>query len=123
MVYSRSAARFFLCLAAVYAQAPADKSPEIASRDAPSTFSSKVNLVMVPVVVRDSKGKAIGTLKKEDFQLFDKGKPQVISKFTIEKADGRTAPMAVTAEPDLDAPKPVEGLNLANQFVAYVFDD
>jgi len=123
MVYSRSAAAFFLCLAAVYSQAPADKSPEIASRDTPSTFSSKVNLVMVPVVVRDPRGKAIGTLKKEDFQLFDKGKPQVISKFTIEKADGRAAPMQVTAEPDLDAPKPVEGLMLANQFVAYVFDD
>jgi VWFA-related protein len=125
MVNRRTPAALFLfCITAGSAQTTAvDKSPEIASRDAPSTFSSKVNLVMVPVVVRDSKGKAIGTLKKEDFQLFDKGKPQVISKFTIEKADGRTAPMAVTAEPDLDAPKPVEGLNLANQFVAYVFDD
>src|SRR5580692_5021261 len=125
MVNRRTPAALFLfCITAGSAQTTAvDKSPEIASRDAPSTFSSKVNLVMVPVVVRDSKGKAIGTLKKEDFQLFDKGKPQVISKFSIEKADGRTAPMAVTAEPDLDAPKPVEGLNLANQFVAYVFDD
>ncbi len=106
-------------------QTAADKSPEIASHDAPSTFSSKVNLVMVPVVVRDAKGRAIGTLKKEDFQLFDRGKPQVISKFTIEKADGRAVPMAVAEEPDLDkdAAKPVEGLVLANRFVAYVFDD
>ncbi len=99
----------------------ASGQPEIASRDTPSTFSSKVNLVMVPVVVRDGRGHAIGTLKKEDFQLFDKGKPQVISKFTIEKADGRA--VAVTAEPDLDEKKPVEGLVLANRFVAYVFDD
>jgi VWFA-related protein len=128
MCLSRQVAALFLACVTASAQAPptqtaADKSPEIASRDAPSTFSSKVNLVMVPVVVRDARGKAIGTLKKEDFQLFDKGKPQVISKFTIEKADGRVVPMAVTAEPDLDAPKPVEGLVLANQFVAYVFDD
>lgn len=104
-------------------QAPVDKSPEIASRDTITTFSSKVNLVMVPVVVRDPKGNAIGTLKKEDFQLFDKGKAQVISKFTIEKADGRVVPMKVTAEPDLGDKKPVEGLVLANRFVAYVFDD
>jgi VWFA-related protein len=104
-------------------QVAADKSPEIASRDAPSTFSSKVNLVMVPVVVRDRSGKAIGNLKKEDFQLFDRGKLQSISKFTIEKADGRAVPVQVTSDPDLDAPKPVEGLVLANQFVAYVFDD
>jgi VWFA-related protein len=128
MTYGRAGAGLFLWLiAAASAQAPppqtaVDKSPEIASRDAPSTFSSKVNLVMVPVVVRDPKGHAIGTLKKEDFQLFDKGKPQVISKFTIEKADGRVVPMQVTAEPNLDE-KPVEGLNLANRFVAYVFDD
>jgi VWFA-related protein len=103
-------------------QAPVDKSPEIASRDTVSTFSSKVNLVMVPVVVRDASGHAIGTLKKEDFQLFDKGKPQVISKFTIEKADGRAVP-AVNADSDLGDKKPVEGLVLANRFVAYVFDD
>src|SRR5580692_5985862 len=125
MVNRRTPAALFLfCITAGSAQTTAvDKSPEIASRDTPSTFSSKVNLVMVPVVVRDNKGKAIGTLKKEDFQLFDKGKPQAISKFTIEKADGRAAPTQVTGEPDLDAPKPTEGLTLANQFVAYVFDD
>jgi VWFA-related protein len=127
MVCARTAPVLFLCMAA-FAQDPppqtaaVDKSPEIASRDTPTTFSSKVNLVMVPVVVRDARGHAIGNLKKEDFQLFDKGKLQVISKFTIEKADGRVVPMQTTAEPDLDA-KPVEGLVLANRFVAYVFDD
>jgi hypothetical protein len=31
-------------------------------------------------------GQAIGTLKKEDFELFDKGKPQSIAKFSIEKS-------------------------------------
>jgi VWFA-related protein len=126
VVYRRPLAVLFLSCGA-FAQTPpvetaADKTPEIASHDAPSTFSSKVNLVMVPVVVRDPKGHAIGTLKKEDFQLFDKGKPQVISRFAIEKADGRTVPIA--AEPDLDKEeKPPEGLMLANRFVAYVFDD
>ena len=86
-----------------------DKAPEIVSRDTPTTFSSKVNLVMVPVVVRDSKGKAIGTLKKEDFQLFDKGKPQTISRFAIEKSDGRVVPLEVTAE-DVARKKPRRGL-------------
>src|SRR5580658_4891251 len=64
----------------------AQNTPEMASRDAPATFSAKVNLVMVPVVVRDGKGKAIGTLQKEDLQLFDKGKPQLVSRCTGEKA-------------------------------------
>jgi len=134
MGYPRFGVAFcFWCIAASAQDPPAqtappqtaiDKSPEIASRDAPSTFSSKVNLVMVPVVVRNPQGHAIGTLKKEDFQLFDKGKPQVISKFTIEKADGRLVPMQAAADSDLDKDaRPTEGLMLANRFVAYVFDD
>src|ERR1700729_3840950 len=104
MAYAGTGAALLVWCAIAPAQAPptqtaADKSPEIASRDAPSTFSSKVNLVMVPVVVRDQRGHAIGTLKKEDFQLLDKGKPQVISRFTIQKADGRVVPTPA-AEPD-----------------------
>jgi len=99
------------------------QDPEIVAHDAPATFNTKVNLVSVPVVVRDKTGHAIGTLKKEDFQLFDKGKPQVISKFTIEKADGRQVPLEVTAtDPDLDGKK-VEGPPPASRFVAYLFDD
>ncbi len=60
---------------------------EVTQHDAPFTFSTGVNLVLVPVVVRDRQGRAIGTLKKEDFQLFDKGKLQEISKFSVEKAE------------------------------------
>ena len=71
-----------VCVAPSYAQAPA---PEVSSREAPVTFSSRVNLVLVPVVVRDGQGHAIGTLKQDDFQLFDKGKPQIITRFSVEK--------------------------------------
>ena len=45
------------------------------------TFQSKVNLVLVPVVVRDSQGHPIANLTKDDFQLFDKGKRQAIASF------------------------------------------
>ena len=73
---------------------PPQNTAEMSTHDAPATFSTKVNLVMVPVVVRDSKGKAVGTLTKEDFQLFDKGKPQVISRFT-----GRAAGSGIVMNP------------------------
>src|ERR1035438_9904634 len=59
---------------------PAKNQAEVTTREAPATFQARVNLVMVPVVVRDNQGRAIGTLRKEDFQLFDKGKPQADAK-------------------------------------------
>jgi VWFA-related protein len=117
-----------------HGQAPQSALPqntaEISSRDAPATFSTKVNLVMVPVVVRDSKGKAIGTLQKEDFQLFDKGKPQVIAKFSVEKAGEASIPAevgtdAAAAEKSAapDAPGSPPAAPIAQRFVLYLFDD
>src|SRR5277367_3231095 len=41
--------------------------PEITSHEAAGTFKVNVRLVQVRVVVRDAKGKPIGTLHKEDF--------------------------------------------------------
>src|SRR5579862_2434173 len=107
--------------------APAPNGPEMSTRDAPATFSTKVNLVMVPVVVRDSAGKAIGTLHKEDFQLFDKGKPQLITRFSMERA-GEAAVRAEVAEdaslensPESHAA--VKAPPIAERFVLYLFDD
>jgi VWFA-related protein len=101
----------------------------MSSRDAPATFSTKVNLVLVPVVVRDSKGQAIGTLKKEDFQLFDKGKPQIISRFSVEKA-GETAIPAEVATDDAALENAADATAaakspapIAQRFVMYLFDD
>ncbi len=100
----------------------------MSAHDAPATFSTKVNLVLVPVVVRDSKGQAIGTLKKEDFQLFDKGKPQIITRFSLEKAGESLVPAEVATDEALEnaaggttAAKPAAPI--AQRFVLYLFDD
>src|ERR1039458_6060002 len=68
--------------------APAKAPVEMATKDEPALFKARVNLVVVPVVVRDKNGKAVGNLKQEDFQLFDRGKPQYIARFSMEKAAG-----------------------------------
>src|ERR1035437_6934260 len=69
-------------------QTPAKAPAEMATKDEPALFKARVNLVIVPVVVRDKYGKAVGNLKQEDFQLFDKGKPQYIARFSMERAAG-----------------------------------
>jgi VWFA-related protein len=109
--------------AAVWAQPPAPQ-PEVVSHEAPATFSTRVNLVSVPVVVRDRNGHAVGGLRKEDFQLFDKGKLQEITKFTIESAEAAVieAPAAVPAPESLTLPAASPPV-VPSRFVAYVFDD
>jgi VWFA-related protein len=94
------------------------------SGDTPATFSAKVNLVLVPVVVRDKQGRAVGGLRQEDFQVFDGRKPQVVTTFSIETASGKPA------KPETDTPAPVEAPTgerklpaAPDRFVAYLFDD
>ncbi len=105
-----------------------DNAPELAQKDSGPTFQSRVNVVLVPVVVRDSRGNLIKDLKKQDFQIFDKGKLQTISSFTLQTGGkrgssnepaGNGAKQAAggettTANPAMVAP---------DRYVAYLFDD
>jgi len=99
--------------------------PEVTSHEGAVTFSSKVNLVSVPVVVRDAEGRALGNLKQEDFQLFDKGKLQVISRFSIEKTE-KTEASVVDSQAPAASPqsKPIPAKPaLPERYIAYLFDD
>lgn len=106
--------------------APA-QTEEVSSQDAPATFKVRVNLVLVRVVVRDSKGKIVPNLKKEDFQLFDNKKPQTISSFTVETPGARTASAlaSTTAEASSSSADAAGGkaVVLPQRFVSMVFDD
>jgi VWFA-related protein len=107
-----------------------DSAAEISSRDETTTFKVNVKLILVRVVVRDAQGRAIGNLQKEDFQLLDKGKPQVISQFSVEQPGIEAAKSAQTArEKAVDEKSPevpaADGkpLSVPERFVAYLFDD
>jgi VWFA-related protein len=87
------------------------------------TIKSSVNEVLVPVVVRDAQGQTVGNLKKEDFQVFDNGKPQVITGFTLVQ---RAAPMTRVNPPTpapIDLPAALKPPPPPERFVALLFDD
>jgi len=105
--------------------ATADKNPaEMASHDAPASFKVSVRLVLVRAVVRDRQGHAVGTLGKDDFRLFDNGKPQIIGHFAVEQpvaAPAKTQQSAATqpGETTTAVPPP----QVPDRFVIYLFDD
>jgi len=87
----------------------------------------QTNIVQVPVVVRDSKGKAVAGLKQSDFTLTDEGHPVKIASFTVENysplgvqyvqapqvIDANLPPVAPQENPPAPAPR----------YVALFFDD
>jgi VWFA-related protein len=112
--------------AATPAAPPSDSAPE-------TVFKVSVRLVPVSVVVRDTKGQAVGNLGKKDFLLFDERKPQPISSFTVEKEKGerepgsaeQAAPSAASADAsgDRSADANMKPAAQNQNNVAYVFDD
>ena len=134
-----SALVFLLCLTAIAVAAqsqaapatPAQSAPpasqdnsdqsaaEIVSHDEATTFKVNVKLVLVRVVVRDSQGHAIGTLHKEDFQLFDNRKPQIITHFVLERPGSQVAKERQTSNESGVDKLP----SVPERYIAFVFDD
>jgi VWFA-related protein len=90
----------------------------------PNTLRTEVNLVEVPVVVRDGKRHTVEGLTKDSFQVFDLGKRQEITAFSVEK-------LASTGLPSTEAtdatPKPSAGTAakpaVHPRFIALCFDN
>jgi Ca-activated chloride channel family protein len=51
-----------------------------------ATFRSGVDLVTVSATVRDSKGRLVKDLRKQDFEVIDRGERREISEFRAERA-------------------------------------
>lgn len=110
-------------------------SAELASHDEPATFKVNVKLVVVRVVVRDSQGHAVGNLRQQDFQIFDKGKPQTITQFEVEQPGSLTAKARQSSEennaeaataalpPGTALAETKTSPVMPERFVAYLFDD
>ena len=101
---------FFLpCLVIIVCSRLLAQQPNDAPiQDSPYTFKSNVDVVLVPVLVRDRQGRALGNLTKKDFQVFDNDKAQVISGFSMQtraRIEGGTGPAQPACDVGLKRPE------------------
>jgi hypothetical protein len=124
MTVKRKSILFFvLCWLALTVRSRLGAQQANSSEVAPFKIEVKVNKVLVPVVVRDAQHHAVGNLRKEDFQVFDRDKPKVISGFAVEKRrvedsnkeNGNLAPADRSAALKT-SPAP-------QRFIVFLFDD
>ncbi|HLY61911.1 MAG TPA: VWA domain-containing protein [Terriglobia bacterium] len=106
---------------------PQTEQAEMTSRETSPAYQlkSERNLVMVRIVVRDSKGNARGNLRQEDFHLFDNGKPQAISHFSVETPSA-TPPKPTTGQPPAnsdDVGEEASNAAVPHRYLALFFDD
>jgi VWFA-related protein len=104
---------------------PQTSSAELNSHEEPTTFKVNVKLVLVRVVARDAQGHTIGSLRKEDFQVFDNRKPQVITQFSVEQPGAQVTMASKSLQPDTGESPSEKGKTPAvpERYIAYVFDD
>jgi VWFA-related protein len=123
-----SAIALFSLILLLCTPAPAQQPSAAPAPGGALKIQVNVNAVLIPVVVRDAQGLAVGTLKREDFQIFDKDKPQALSGFTIEKRAAMKgdspAPEIASAMPGVSPPavRP-QSAAAPQRFVVFLFDD
>jgi VWFA-related protein len=87
--------------------------------DASYQLKLLVDMVLVPVVVRDPQGQVIGNLIRDNFELYDKGKRQEITSFAVEtqgREDAAKNQLGAAAEKGASSALPTE-------YVLYLIDD
>jgi VWFA-related protein len=100
---------------------------EVSTEETQPHFTIQVrrNEVLVRVLVRDAKGQTVANLTKNDFRLFDNGKEQPISSFTVEnfRAMAAGAPPSVRPAPEEAEAESQPAAGIAQRFTAFFFDD
>jgi VWFA-related protein len=121
-----------LLAAAVFSGVPAaaaqdSGTQEIATREVPSEFKIQVqrNVVLVRAIVRDANGRPVSGLRKEDFRLFDNGKPQEIDQFAMESPSRSPAVprQALEKEEEEAGAEPAPLKSTPRNYQALYFDD
>lgn len=109
---------------------PPPRQPRPAARQSGFRFKVNTNLVLVNVVVRDKQGNLVRGLTKDDFQLFEDGKPQTIADFGLEDVEAiavaeQNGPTVagVAGAPPAPPPDPQTPEEMRNRRIIILFFD
>lgn len=84
------------------------------------TLQSNVDVILVPVVVRNRQGATVGDLTAHDFQVFDNKKRQIISGFMVATTKTRSSS---TSAPAKDGMGPSQSRTSPQRFLVFLVDD
>ncbi len=112
-----------ICLAFLLCSHLAARQKETPDQNGTLTIKSNVEVVLVPVLVRDGQGHAVGNLKKEDFQLFDNDTPKPITGFTVQQRAATVQSDTSTAQGGIVAGPSPQAASVPERFVVFLFDD
>jgi VWFA-related protein len=101
----------------VVALPPASDSPQ----PQPPTFKTRIDLVAVDVRATDARGRFVGDLTKDDFELLEDGKPQTVS--TFERIDIPISASAAASRITAPAEVRTNAVGVTGRLYLLVLDD
>ena len=80
---------FAIVLSTSISVMPQDKKKEEDKTPSQEVPKLKADLVQIDAVVRDRNNKLVSGLSREDFELYDNNKPQLITHFSFEQINSK----------------------------------
>ncbi len=110
------------------AASPAQQPPPASAEQGGFTLQVNVDSLLVPAVVLDKAGHAVGGLAKESFVILDEGQPRTITGLTLVKTalaveSGNLRPSTGSTTPDNVSVPTNAPIAAATRFLVFLFDD